>query len=108
MAGRLWADRMRETRNSELRLLAAAARRLGSVTLLGVLPVALSIALLAASYGSNKFLYDYHGDLFNAGQAIAAGHDPYEPSLLARKAAETRAGRVPDSRFAVPIYPAPA
>ena len=54
----LRADRMGETANSKPRLLAAAGWRLGSVTLLGVVPIALPIALLAASYGSNKFPHD--------------------------------------------------
>jgi hypothetical protein len=88
--------------------LGLAFRRVSSVVLFGVLPAALVLLLMSWTVGTANFLSDFHGDLYNAGSAIIAGHDPYRPMFLARLAAMARAGGHPSNVFAVPVYPAPA
>jgi len=95
-------------KRSQPKDLVTATRRVGIVALLGVLPAALVVGLLAVSVNKSTFLYDYRGDLFSAGQAITASRDPYRPDFLAHKAAAKRAGQTPNARFAVPVYPPPA
>ncbi len=59
------------------------------------------------------WFYDFHGGLYNAGQAILHGHNPYHAGFIARQAAIMRAGGVAIGEtsahvFSVPVYPAPA
>ena len=83
-----------------------ALRRISSVLLLGIAPVLVNVFVLAASYKHN-FLFDFHGDLYNAGKAIIHGRDPYRAAYLDHLAAVARAGGHPSTKFAVPVYPAP-
>jgi hypothetical protein len=88
--------------------LGLAFRRLSSIVLFGALPAALILLLMSWTVGTANFLSDFRGDLYNAGSAIIAGHDPYRAGFLARLAALARAGGHPSNIFAVPVYPAPA
>jgi hypothetical protein len=59
------------------------------------------------------WLYDFKGGLYNAGQAILHGHDPYRAGFIARQAAIMRSGGIAIGQtsahaFSVPVYPAPA
>ena len=87
--------------------LGVALKRVVSILLFGVAPVLVTFAVLAWTYGGSTFLSDFHGDLYNAGKAILAGHDPYRQAFLAHLAAIARAGGHPTTSFAVPVYPAP-
>ncbi len=63
---------------------------------------------LGSTLGERTFLYDFHGDLYEAGRAILHGRDPYRARFLEHLAALSRAGQTPSHIFAVPVYPAPA
>jgi hypothetical protein len=59
------------------------------------------------------WFYDFQGGLYNAGQAILHGHNPYHAGFIARQAAMIRAGEVAVGEtsahaFSLPVYPAPA
>jgi hypothetical protein len=56
---------------------------------------------------NGTFLFDFSGDLYGAGHAILAGHDPYHPGFLAALAAVKHAGGFVSPAFAVPVYPPP-
>jgi alpha-1,2-mannosyltransferase len=86
----------------------AAARRVGTVLAFGVLPIVLTISILAVTYGHRTFLFDFKGDLYVAGQSILHGHNPYRPGFLTAQAAIQRAGGTPQTIFALPVYAAPA
>lgn len=85
----------------------AAMVRIGTLLVLGVVPVVLTVSLLAFHWHRGDFLFDFKGGMYDAGTAIAHGHDPYRDGLVARLAAEKRAGDVIDSVISVPVYPAP-
>jgi hypothetical protein len=90
--------------------LLAAARGL----LVAVVVVGASGWLLADLLKSHHlWLYDFRGGLYNAGQAILHGHDPYRAGFIARQAAIMRAGGIAIGEtaahaFSLPVYPAPA
>jgi len=67
--------------------------------------VLMTIAQLERTHG---FLFDFKGDLYQAGRAILHGHDPYRPHYLATLAAISRAGGKVSPAFALPVYPAPS
>lgn len=59
------------------------------------------------------WFYDFKGGLYNAGQAILHGHNPYHAGFIAHQAAIMRAGGVALGEtsahaFSLPVYPAPA
>lgn len=87
--------------------LGRALSRVLSILVFGIAPVLITFAVLAWTYDSSTFLSDFHGDLYGAGRAILAGHDPYRAAFLGHLAAIARAGGQPNTMFAVPIYPAP-
>jgi hypothetical protein len=87
--------------------LARAGSRVGSALLLGVLPIALTAFVIGSTIHSNTFLYDFHGDLYDAGVAILHGRDPYQAALFQHLAAIARSGRPAPTTFATPVYPAP-
>lgn len=87
--------------------LGAALKRVLSVLVFAIAPIVVTVAVLGWTYDSSTFLSDFHGDLYNAGSAILAGHDPYRVSFLAHLAALASAGGHPSTTFAVPVYPAP-
>ncbi len=87
--------------------LIVALRRAGSIVLFGVLPVVVVVAVLAATF-HNRFVYDFHGVLYDGGRAVREGSDPYPVAFLAHAAAAHSAGRPTSTVFAVPVYPAPA
>ena len=87
--------------------LAAALRQVAAVLLLGVLPAMLALFMIVSTIHGPSFLYDFHGDLYNAGVAILHGRDPYQPAFLARLAALAEAGARPPAQLATPVYPAP-
>lgn len=87
--------------------LGAALKRVVSVVVFGIVPLLVLFAVLGWTYGSSTFLSDFHGDLYVAGKAILAGHDPYRLAFLSHLAAIARAGGHPSTTFAVPVYPAP-
>jgi hypothetical protein len=88
--------------------LALAGRRIGSILLFGVIPALVILVVLGTTYDKSTFLYDFRGDLYNAGHAILHGHDPYRAAFLHHLAEIKRAGGHPTTSFAVPVYPAPA
>lgn len=88
--------------------LGVALKRVVSILVFAVAPVLVTFAVLAWTYGGSTFVSDFHGDLYNAGKAILAGHDPYRQAFLAHLAAIARSGGHPNTSFAVPVYPAPA
>lgn len=98
---------MNGRRGLDLDGLAQAAGRIGSVIAFGALPVAAVVAVLAGTLGTPTSLFDFHGDLYAAGTAILAGHDPYRAGYLAHLAALAAGGGHPTTTFAVPVYPAP-
>jgi glycosyl transferase family 87 len=88
--------------------LGRAFRQVSQVLVLGVVPLVLNVAVLAITFHERTFLFDFHGDLYDAGKAIIDGHDPYRTAFLAHQAAIARAGGHASTTFAVPVYPAPA
>lgn len=92
----------------DLGRLAVALRRVSSIIAFGVLPAVVVVATVAATVGHGTFLYDFRGDLYDAGRAIIHGRDPYQVAFLDHQAAIARAGGSPSRTFAVPVYPAPA
>lgn len=87
--------------------LVAALTRVGTMLLFGIVPVVVVFAVLAWTYGGSTFVSDFHGDLYSAGKAILAGHNPYHLAFLSHLAGVARAGGHPSTTFAVPVYPAP-
>jgi hypothetical protein len=85
-----------------------AGLRVGPVLVFAVLPLVLTVSVLAVTYGQRSFLYDFHGGLFGAGRDILHGHNPYRPGYLALQAAIKRAGGAAQTVIDVPVYPAPA
>jgi hypothetical protein len=64
-------------------------------------------------WSHHHWLYDFKGGLYNAGQAILNGHNPYHGGFIARQAAIMRAGGMAIGEtsahsFSLPVYPAPA
>lgn len=87
--------------------LARAARQLGAALAFGVLPVAAVVLFVGGTLHDRTFLFDFRGDLYDAGVAILHGQDPYRTAFVAHLAAIARAGGDPTTTFAVPVYPAP-
>jgi Glycosyltransferase family 87 len=86
--------------------LAAAAKRVGSVVCFGLLPAILLVGIIAVTFGSATFSYDFHGGLYDGALAILHGHSPYRPAYLAFEAGLKRAGGRPPY-IDVPVYPPP-
>ena len=78
-----------------------------SKLLFGVVPLVMTIGLLASAYSSGPFLYDFHGDLYEAGTAIVRGENPYHPAYVEHQAELRRAGLPGASVIATPVYPPP-
>jgi alpha-1,2-mannosyltransferase len=74
---------------------------------LGVLPLVMTVGLLVSAYVDGPFLYDFNGDLYEAGTAIVNGRNPYHPAYVERQAALKRAGRPGASVISTPVYPPP-
>lgn len=89
------------------RVSAPALRKVTNALVFGLLPVAMLAYALRVTVGTPTFLYDFHGDLYNAGVAILHGQDPYNRGFLAALASVARAGGDPRTTFATPVYPAP-
>jgi hypothetical protein len=96
----------------------AADRHRRMLGLLRVLPICVlvgSCALMALGMSTipgHELLFDFKGGLYNAGQAILHGHDPYQAQFLARQAAVANSGGVAlgqtsQNAFSIPVYPAP-
>lgn len=88
-----------------LRLLDVSWRAAVIATLITVTVILL--VLLTNNFGA-PFLFDFKGDLYNAGQAIIHGRNPYRASFLDTLASIQRAGGTSPTTFAVPVYAAPA
>ncbi len=73
----------------------------------GVLPVILVAAFVGVNWGKTTLLFDFKGDLYRAGQEIARGHSPYDPSFLAKKVSRARVGEPVKTDIDLPVYPAP-
>jgi hypothetical protein len=84
-----------------------ALRRVLAVILLAVLPAILIAAVIGTTFGQRTFLYDFRGDLYDAGRAILHGLNPYKAGFLHQLAELKRTGGSPSETFAVPVYPAP-
>lgn len=67
----------------------------------------LTLGVLNAGLAKSTFLYDFHGDLYRAGQAIVTGQNPYQSAFLEHQAALKRASRPARTVLAVPVYPPP-
>jgi hypothetical protein len=78
-----------------------------TVLVFGVLPVALMLAIIGASFAKGPFLYDFNGGLYTAGTAIVRGQSPYHAGYVERRAALARAGRPGAAVLSVPVYPPP-
>ncbi len=87
---------------------AVGARRAGAIVVFGVIPVAIVVAVLGSTLALRTFQYDFHGALYNGAHAILHGRDPYRVRFLAHLAAIRQSGSIPETVFAVPVYPAPA
>jgi hypothetical protein len=70
--------------------------------------VALTVPLLSTSAHSAWFLCEFRGNLYNAGQDILHGLNPYRPGYIATQAHTLRDGGTPVTNFILPVYPAPA
>jgi hypothetical protein len=75
--------------------------------LLGVVPLVMTIGLLTSAYAGGPFLFDFHGDLYDAGTAIVQGENPYHPGYVEHQAQLRRAGLPGASVIATPVYPPP-
>lgn len=91
----------------ELSDLGRVLQRALAVLLFGLLPLVLVYLIFSWTYDSHTFLSDFHGDLYSAGRAILAGHDPYRLAFISHQAAIAESGGHPSTSFAVPVYPAP-
>lgn len=69
-----------------------------------VIPSAFVLAIIATTFGSTTFSYDFHGGLYDAARDILHGHSPYRPGYLALEAGLKRAGGTPPY-IDVPVYP---
>jgi alpha-1,2-mannosyltransferase len=78
------------------------------MVLVAVIAGALALITIAQLERILGFLFDFKGDLYQAGQAILHGQDPYRPHYLATLAAISRAGGKVSPAFALPVYPAPS
>lgn len=83
---------------------AVGLRRVGSIVIFGVIPVAVVLAVLVSTLRLSTFQYDFHGGLYDGARAMAHGRDPYRAGYLAQLAAMKH----PTTVFAVPVYPTPA
>jgi hypothetical protein len=92
----------------DTRGLLAALRQVGSIIAFALAPAAVVAGVLVSSWAGDHYLYDFHGDIYDAGRAILHGHDPYRAAFLDHIAAVVRAGGRASTTFAVPVYPAPA
>jgi hypothetical protein len=54
-----------------------------------------------------SFLFDFRGDLFDAGRELLSGASLYHPAFLAHLAAIKHSGAPPITGFALPVYPPP-
>ena len=86
--------------------LAGALRVRPPFLILGVIAI-LALPLLGNPFRHNRFLVDFRGDLYSAGQAILHGENPYQDGAIARLAAQKRAGSQVVIPIATPVYPAP-
>ena len=82
--------------------------RVSAILFFAVLPVALSLAILGASFIRGPFLYDFNGGLYQAGTAIVSGHSPYRARYVERRATIHQANRPGAAVLSVPVYPPPA
>jgi hypothetical protein len=75
-----------------------------------IVPTALVVAVFVGLFTEplgHPPLFDYHGDIWLAGQRILHGANPYDVPQLARRLAAQEHGAHPDPNFALPVYPAP-
>jgi hypothetical protein len=82
-------------------------RRSLTVLVYAVLPAALALAILGASFARGPFLYDFNGGLYRAGTAIVNGQSPYRPGYLEHRVALDRSDRPGLAVLSVPVYPPP-
>jgi hypothetical protein len=101
------SDGVRGEPTTQRRGLWNATRHVGTILVFAVVPAAIVVLVLTASFLRGPALYDFKGGLYGAAQDIVHGRDPYRASKLAHDAALKRAGE-PGTVFAVPVYPAPA
>lgn len=86
-----------------------ALRQLGVVLVL-----AFSVLRLISAIGDQRhWMFDFNGGLYNAGQAILNGQNPYHPAFISHQAAIMRGGGMAIGEtaahpFSLPLYPAPA
>lgn len=90
-----------------LSVLGVSLKRATSVLLFGLVPLVMILGTFLPTIHQPTFLYDFRGDLYNAGYAILHGSDPYRAAFLDHLAAVERSGGSPPTAFAVPVYPAP-
>jgi hypothetical protein len=67
----------------------------------------LALPFLGNPFHNPRFLVDFRGDLYAAGQAVIHGENPYQDGAIARLAADRRAGNRQVIPIATPVYPAP-
>ena len=60
----------------------SAARKLGTLLGLGVLPTVLMIAIVATSWHANTVGIDAEGGIFRGSQSIVSGDNPYQPERI--------------------------
>ena len=92
--------------------LVRAGRRLFVVILLGILPVALLLAILVGSFhsGTGAWAIDFDGNFFAPARQILHGVSPYHPAELERVRQAVAAGHRPDEYHdgVFAAYPAPS
>jgi Glycosyltransferase family 87 len=84
-----------------------ALRRSLTVLVYALLPAALALAILSASFARGPFLYDFDGGLYKAGTAIVNGQSPYRADYVEHRAALNRSARPGAAVLSVPVYPPP-
>jgi hypothetical protein len=90
-------------------MLATGARAL---LILAMFAACLLFLLGMTGIKRHALLFDFRGGLYNAGQEIVRGQNPYQPAFLAHQAAILRAGGIAQGEtsrnaFSIPVYPAP-
>src|SRR6188768_734325 len=59
--------------------LADALRRIGTIVLFGVLPVAALVTMLAVGLSDDSLSADFHHEIYPQAKEMLGGHNPYPP-----------------------------
>ena len=86
--------------------LMAALRRVGTIFVLGVLPVAALVTMFVVGWQGGPLSGDFHHELYPEAKLLLHGHNPF-PSPRTRSVARTSSGlrSPPTSSRPSPCYP---